>query len=132
MKAKRNAFLLIGIIAIVLAIICSVADVGYYENSQFYGGDAYTGIQQAGAQTANNVMDLAIIVRFGFSAVLAIAGLICMAYALFCKPTNYTSELEEINRILLTLKQEKKAEEKPETDCTSEESFPEAPVIKTE
>lgn len=101
-------FVLIGIVAIVLAIICSGADVGYYENSQVYGGDAYTGIQQAAAQTANNVKYLAEIVRFGFAAVLAVAGLICIAYGLFCKSVNYTRELEEINKNLLALKVEKK------------------------
>ena len=42
--------------------------------SSSYGGDAFTGIQNAGAQTSENVKNLAKIVQFGFGSVLLIAG----------------------------------------------------------
>ena len=132
MKGKKLVFVIIGIIAIVLAIICATASVGYYESSKTYGGDAYTGIQQAAAQTANNVQYLAEIVRFGFSAVLAVTGLISMAYGLFCKPVDYTRELEEINRNLRALKVEEKPEVKPEPEIAVSETAVEAPVAEIE
>ena len=49
-------------------------DTGSWVGSVQYGGDAYTGIQNAAATTANNLTDLASIMRFGFFAVLLIAG----------------------------------------------------------
>lgn len=33
-------------------------DNGDHEDNEYYGGDAYTGIQQAAAQTANNIQTL--------------------------------------------------------------------------
>ena len=60
---KKNLFaylcLAIAVLSLVFAIVCfstdpSVAN-GSYESSKSYGGDAYTGIQNAAAQTANNV-----------------------------------------------------------------------------
>ena len=60
MKMKINKFLsialiLIGIVAIVFAILCSEMYAGSYISSYSYGGDAYTGIQNAAADTGNNV-----------------------------------------------------------------------------
>jgi len=49
-------------------------DDGAWERSEAYGGDAYTGIQNAAAQTANNVQALARIARFGFGSVLTVGG----------------------------------------------------------
>lgn len=68
-----------GIIAIVFAFNIKNMSIGSYESSEFYGGDAYTGIQQAAAQTANNVQDLADIVRTGLFALCLVTGiaLIC-------------------------------------------------------
>ena len=60
---KKNLFaylfLALALISLVFAIICFAAETSYatgsYESSKQYGGDAYTGIQNAAAQTANNV-----------------------------------------------------------------------------
>lgn len=53
------ACLAIAVLAFIFAIVCfatnSSASNGSYESSKSYGGDAYTGIQNAAAQTANNV-----------------------------------------------------------------------------
>ena len=57
-------------------------DEGYYESSYTYGGDAYTGIQNAAAQTANNTRYLAKITRFGFGSVLLVGGISLMAAGL--------------------------------------------------
>lgn len=101
---KNLVFALIGIIAIILAIVCACLNDGYYEANEVYGGDAYTGIQQAAAQTANNVQYLADIARFGFSSVLAVIGLICIAYGIFCKPVDYTAAVADVNKNLMDLK----------------------------
>lgn len=67
--------IVVGILAIILAIVCFSKDAGNTSLGYAYGGDAYTGIQNAAAQTANNVFYLAKIVRFGFSSVLLVLGL---------------------------------------------------------
>ena len=73
---KRAPFLIVvGILAVILAIVCFSMDVGNTSLAYSYGGDAYTGIQNAAAQTANNVLYLAKIARFGFSSVLLVLGL---------------------------------------------------------
>lgn len=82
MKIKNGKLLLPAILSIVLSIICFNMYTGNGENNHTYGGDAYTGIQNAAAQTANNVRDLAEIVSFGFGSVLLVAG-ISLAFAAF-------------------------------------------------
>ena len=86
-RIKSVAFITIGIIAIIFAIVFFVKsgnrdDVGSYESYKTYGGDAYTGIQNAAAQTANNVyytnknlIALYENVSNGFGAVFFISGL---------------------------------------------------------
>ena len=53
------AYVVIGALAIVFAIICFAmevnADTCAWVSKLSYGGDAYTGIQNAGAATANNI-----------------------------------------------------------------------------
>ncbi len=59
MKNKKFSgilFLGVAIISIIFAMICFDMYDGNYESDIKYGGDAYTGIQNAAAQTANNVM----------------------------------------------------------------------------
>ena len=50
------AFIIIAIVSFIFAIVIGAQSSGSYELSQAYGGDAYTGIQNAAAQTANNIM----------------------------------------------------------------------------
>ena len=60
---KKDLFaylcLAIALLALIFAIVSFATDAsgpsGSYESSKAYGGDAYTGIQNAAAQTANNV-----------------------------------------------------------------------------
>lgn len=88
MKNRKSFFVIIGIVAIVLGVVCFILDVGSYESNIAYGGDAYTGIQNAAAQTANNVMCLAIIAKFGFGSILVVAGLSLIAFASAIKTTD--------------------------------------------
>ena len=69
-----------GILSIIFGIIVLVKDVGDYEFSSSYGGDAYTGIQNAAAQTANNVQALSEIAKNGFGFLLVAIGLIAIFY----------------------------------------------------
>ena len=71
-----------GIISVIFGIITLGMDTGSWESSSSYGGDAYTGIQNAAAQTANNVQDLAEIVAAGIGFLLIAMGLIAVSYFL--------------------------------------------------
>lgn len=73
-KKLKKYLLIVGILALILAGLIIIKDVGYTEANEYYGGDAYTGIQQAAAQTANNVVDLAELVQAGFAYVLLLHG----------------------------------------------------------
>lgn len=58
--AKKYFMSICGIVTVILGIlaICLGNSVYYsvsYEHNKSYGGDAYTGIQNAAAKTANNV-----------------------------------------------------------------------------
>ncbi|MBR5345401.1 MAG: hypothetical protein IK127_06205 [Clostridia bacterium] len=76
MRNKYFAYmgLCTGILAIIFAIILFAGgdssvtgmDTGTQTSYEYYGGDAYTGIQQAAADTARNVQALAKIVKTGF------------------------------------------------------------------
>ncbi|MBR5381927.1 MAG: hypothetical protein IK136_04835 [Oscillospiraceae bacterium] len=74
-KTRKALLIVVGIIAIVLSIVCFAMDKGDYQRSERYGGDAYTGIQNAAARTANNVNTLSKMCGFGFGAILFTGGL---------------------------------------------------------
>lgn len=69
-----------GILSVIFGISMFGKEVGYHENSSMYGGDAYTGIQNAAAQTANNVKALSEMVQTGFAFLLIAIGLIAIFY----------------------------------------------------
>lgn len=69
-----------GFISIILGFVVSGMSTGSWESNTSYGGDAYTGIQNAAAQTANNVQDLAEILKTGMSSALIIFGIAMIAY----------------------------------------------------
>ncbi len=122
-RLKRIVFLAIGILAIILAIVCACADTGAYESAKYYGGDAYSGIQQAAAQTANNLIDVATIAKFGFSSLLAIIGLLSAAYGLFFKENIcYSYALSEINENIIALKPQEVTAPVEETPDTAEKT----------
>jgi len=74
-KLRSIVLIVVGIIAIGLSIKCYTTDKLDYESRSMYGGDAYTGIQNAAAMTSKNVKELAEIVQFGFGSVLLVMGL---------------------------------------------------------
>ncbi len=68
--------ILSGILSVIFGFVMLGKNVGYSESSSVYGGDAYTGIQNAAAQTANNVKKLSEITRDGFAFFLIAVGLV--------------------------------------------------------
>ena len=48
----------IAVVSLIFGIVCLSLDTGSYESDRSYGGDAYSGIQQAAACTARNVQTL--------------------------------------------------------------------------
>ena len=67
--------IILGVATIILAICVFDQTVGYYEGSNAYGGDAYTGIQNAAAQTANNVKYVGEMIRFALGSQMLVTGL---------------------------------------------------------
>lgn len=88
----------IGIISGFLSIMLGFVVMGYsngsYESATTYGGDAYTGIQNAAAQTANNVKSLTAIVKLGTSSLLIIIG-VAIACFFALKLFGYTKKKGE-------------------------------------
>ena len=116
-KNKKIIFVIIGIISIILAIVCSGEGTGYSELAKTYGGDAYTGIQQAAAQTANNVKAVGYIIRFGFSAILAVMGLLSIAYGITAeKKINYSNDIQSLAASIAQLEETVKTVSAPCAD----------------
>lgn len=69
-----------GVLSAVFGVIVLSQNTGYWEPSNSYGGDAYTGIQNAAAQTANNVQDLAELTAQGLGFLLISLGLLGIFY----------------------------------------------------
>lgn len=122
-KAKKLVLIIIGIIALIFATLMSNADCGNFESSYTYGGDAYTGIQNAAAQTANNIKDLAVITSAGFSFLFALIGLILIAYGIFLKDKpDYTRILNEINCKLTALNNKPEPAPQPVVETVATEA----------
>ena len=74
-KLLKIFCLVLGVLSLIMAFSVMDGSVGYYETSEKYGGDAYTGIQNAAAQTANNILYLGKTIRTALTSFLAIQGL---------------------------------------------------------
>ncbi len=79
----RSVILVVaGILSFVFAGQISDMNEGKNESDSHYGGDAYTGIQNATATVARNVKSEAKIVRKGFASVLIIGGIALIGAAI--------------------------------------------------
>lgn len=76
------ALLFVGLISVILGIVCFSMENGAKELNSYYGGDAYTGIQQAAAQGARNGYYGNNILCLGFGSVLMVAGMVIMLLAI--------------------------------------------------
>lgn len=81
---KKILFTIVGIVSIVLSIICFSAKTGGYVLRESYGGDAFTGIQHAAADTGQNVRDLAKLTAQGFGSILLVSGLTLIVFGITC------------------------------------------------
>ena len=81
-KTKNTILMIIGIFCIIMSIVCFANATGGYSRNQQYGGDAYTGIQNAAAQTANNVTVLIHVAKIGFGSILLVTGLCLILYSI--------------------------------------------------
>lgn len=108
-KLRSGILILVGIIALFLSFKCYTIDDLGYESSSMYGGDAYTGIQNAAAKTSQNVKELASIVQFGFGSVLLVMGLTILGFGL-TMPMGTNKEVAENAPV----------DEKPAEDATKE------------
>ena len=82
-KVESIVYIVIGGLAFIFSLVCFFSDTGTFESLSSYGGDAYTGIQNAGALTANNVRCVARICSFGFGAILLLAGAMILSKGIF-------------------------------------------------
>lgn len=71
-----------GLISIYYSFAIKAMSTGRYEYSVTYGGDAYTGIQNAAATTANNVNDIGDLIQTGISGFLLAFGIAVFSYFL--------------------------------------------------
>lgn len=78
---KALLIVIVGIVACVQSNKVFKEDTGYYVSTYTYSGDAYTGIQNAAAETGQNIKDLAQITQYGFGGLLLVLGLGCFAGA---------------------------------------------------
>ena len=84
----------LGVLTIILAIVVFTQNVGYYESSHSYGGDAYTGIQNASAQAANNVKYVGEMIRFAMGSMMLVMGLAMVLGSLCIRTEKKTSAVQ--------------------------------------
>lgn len=77
--------IVVGLLSVILGIVAysnndeSDLYAGGSPSYQTYGGDAYTGIQNAAVSTSRNVVHTNMILKFGFGSILLIAGFLSIA-----------------------------------------------------
>ena len=84
-----------GILSIIFSIRFFNMEDGSYEPNATYGGDAYTGMQNASAQAANNIQDLTKNVNKGMGYMLMIAGLTLISIGV--SPVSCEKKKEDTN-----------------------------------
>ena len=88
-KTKKSMRLFLGIaFCIIGAISCflsmeNINYVGDYQSNEYYGGDAYTGIQHAAATTANNINELGDTIEFGLQMIFLVEGLVLITSGVY-------------------------------------------------
>lgn len=77
-KGVGIAFIILGIVSIVWGL--GLTYTGIPSINQTYGGDAYTGIQNASSRTANNINELGNTLCAGLKGILVVMGGAIMFY----------------------------------------------------
>ena len=113
---KIISFIATGVLSIILAICCFCKKSLDWESKTTYGGDAYTGIQNAAAQTSKNVSKLADTVCFGFGSILLVTGLTLVGIGI-STPIERKEEIEEE-----TESEQENTEEEPVSEISSDDN----------
>ena len=105
---KKVLQIVVGVISIIFAVLCFVLqgdfDTGSLVSDKYYGGDAYTGIQQAAAATARNVYylsknieSLSKAIMMGFGFLLIVIGLVSIFKGVLIPSNKKKEENIEVN-----------------------------------
>ncbi len=78
---KSLVFLIAALYSFYFSHKCFDDKNGRYIDNQTYGGDAFTGIQNAAATAARNAADTAVIVQDGFGYLLVVSGIALLGMA---------------------------------------------------
>ncbi len=89
------AFIILGVIAFIMG--SNLTYYGSYESTEKYGGDAYTGMQNAAAKTANNVNSLAETYRDSYSMFMTFLGITMVTSGVLCMGYNIMVVRKEEN-----------------------------------
>ena len=81
-KTYAFIFMLIGAVSVILGMICYNKEADHREIHYSYSADAYPGIQDGVAQTANNVKYLTEVTAFGFGSVLTVGGVFMLVFGI--------------------------------------------------
>lgn len=95
-KLLKTFGIILGILSILLALVVFSGDVGYYESNQSYNGDAYTGMQNASAQAANNVMYLGETLQMALAFFLIVQGLAMLLGALCIRTKQKPQQQQQV------------------------------------
>lgn len=102
LKSIRSiAFIILGIVALTFSNEINDQRLGDYISTSIYGGDAYTGIQNAAADTGNNVYKQSQIVQQGFSYTFILVGwslLIIGITTIPCMRKNHTCMVQQAHQ----------------------------------
>ena len=122
-----------GAISVCLGLIMFGSNLGYFEQDISYGGDAYTGIQNAAAEAACNVRFLNAIVTRGFAFLLISIGLIAIFYFAF-QLSNATAGVQNkaLDEMNSRLRQQKDASKKNSGKETQFSYVPSAQTMDSE
>jgi hypothetical protein len=112
-ELRSIVLMVIGIVAIGLSIKCYTIDEMDYESRSMYGGDAYTGIQNAAAATSKNVKELAEIVQFGFGSVLLVMGLTLVGVSLTTPMGSQKEETKQVPSVAEATPNEEMTKDQP-------------------
>ncbi len=112
-KLRSIVLMVIGIVAIGLSIKCYSIDEMNYESKSMYGGDAFTGIQNAAAATSKNVKELSEIVQFGFGSILLVMGLTLVGVGLTTPLGSQIEKIEQVSSVAEATPNEESTKDQP-------------------
>ena len=74
-KLLKTFGIILGVMAIIFSFVIFGQNLGYRQGLITYGGDAYTGIQNASASAANNILSVGKMLSFALGSQMLLFGL---------------------------------------------------------